>query len=69
MSVSERPRVPDLDVLERYERLLDKLEKNQRDVENHWKKLLRRVIEYEENKQERPPPESSGPPSQETAGQ
>jgi hypothetical protein len=69
MSVSERPRVPDLEILEQYERLLDKLEKNQRDIENHWKKLLRRVIEYEENKQERPPPESSGPPSQEAAAQ
>ena len=60
MSVSERPRVPDLEILEQYERLLDKLEKNQRDVENRWKKLLRRVIEYEEKKHKQPQEQAEG---------
>ena len=57
---------PLLEFWERYERVLDKLEKNQRNVENHWKQLMRRMIEYEEKKHEQPQEqtEGSGPAGQ-----
>ena len=55
---------PLLEVWERYEGVLDKLEKNQRNVENHWKQLMRRMIEYEEKKHEQEQAEGGGPAGQ-----
>ena len=41
-----------LEVWERYERVLDKLEKIDRENEHHWKELKRRMIDYEAKKEQ-----------------